>query len=252
MLRYGWPTCPASSWPACSSTPAPSSRGTSSSSVAGWHQLLPPRLRSHLSNPADPTTLSDVFIRVGGDIAGRTETGLTVNADNVLLDDIWDWRADHGNPGTVGWTVNTANQGVVVNGDNVTATGLFVEHFQKYDVTWNGNGGRVVFFQNEMPYDSPDQASWSHNGVNGYAAIHVDRHVKSFQGWGLGSYIYTNVNPTLHSETAFEVPVTPGVQLHDVLTISLNHAGTIDHVVNEEGTAVTPDVQGPAQLVSAP
>ena len=219
---------------------------------SGLAQLLPPRLRGYLSNPADPTTLSDVFLRVGGDIAGKTETGLTVNSDNVLLDDIWDWRADHGNAGTFGWTVNTANQGLVVNGDNVTATGLFVEHFQKYDVTWNGNGGQVVFFQNEMPYDSPDQASWSHNGVNGYAAIHVDRHVKSFQGWGLGSYIFTNVDPTLHSESAFEVPVTPGVQLHDVLTVSLNKAGTIDHVVNEEGGPVTPLAAGPSQLVSAP
>jgi hypothetical protein len=109
-----------------------------------------------------------------------------------------------------------------------------------------------VFFQNEMPYDAPNQAAWSHNGVNGYAAIHVDKHVTSFQGWGLGSYIYTNVVPTLHSESAFEVPVTPGVKLHDVLTISLNAAGTIDHVVNQEGNAVTPTIQGPSQLVSAP
>ncbi len=210
------------------------------------------RQRAKLSDPTDPTTLSDVFLRIGGDIAGQTETALTVNSDNVLLDDIWAWRADHGNAGTVGWTINRANQGLIVNGDNVTATGLFVEHFQKYDVTWNGNGGQVIFFQNEMPYDAPNQAAWSHNGVNGYAAIHVDKHVKTFQGWGLGSYIYTNVVPTLHSESGFEVPVTPGVQLHDVLTISLNAAGTIDHVVNEEGTAVTPTVQGPAQLVSAP
>jgi hypothetical protein len=218
----------------------------------GLAQHLPTKLRAKLSDASDPTTLSDVFFRVGGDIAGKTETALTINSDNVLLDDIWDWRADHGNAGTVGWTVNTANQGLIVNGDNVTATGLFVEHFQKYDVTWNGNGGQVVFFQNEMPYDAPNQAAWSHNGVNGFAAIHVDKHVTTFQGWGLGSYIFTNVVPTLHSESGFEVPVTPGVKLHDVLTISLNAAGTIDHVVNEEGTAVTPTVQGPAQLVLAP
>ncbi len=213
---------------------------------------LPPKFRNGFSSASDPTTLSDVFIRVGGDVAGKAETALTINSDNVLLDDIWDWRADHGNAGTVGWTVNTANQGLIVNGDNVTATGLFVEHFQKYDVTWNGENGKVVFFQNEMPYDAPNQAAWQHNGVNGYAAIHIDKHVKTFQGWGLGSYIYTNVDPTLHSQSGFEAPVTPGVQLHDVLTISLNAAGTIDHVVNLEGDAVTPTHQGPAQLVSAP
>jgi len=213
---------------------------------------LPTKLRALLSSASDPTTLSDVFIRVGGDIAGKAETAVTVNSDNVLLDDMWIWRADHGNPGTFGWTVNTANQGLIVNGDNVTATGLFVEHFQKYDVTWNGENGKIVFFQNEMPYDAPNQAAWQHNGVNGYAAIHVADNVKTFEGWGLGSYIYTNVDPTLHSASGFEAPVTPGVKLHDVLTVSLNGAGTIDHVVNQEGPAVTPTYQGPAQLVSAP
>jgi hypothetical protein len=209
-------------------------------------------VRSHLSDPNDPTTLSDVFFRIGGDIAGKTETALTVNSDNVLLDDIWAWRADHGLPGTVGWTVNTVNQGVVVNGNNVTATGLFVEHFQKYDVTWNGEGGKIVFFQNEMPYDAPNQAAWQHNGVNGFAAIHVDKHVKTFEGWGLGSYIFTNVDPTLHSASGFEVPVTPGVKLHDVLTLSIA-AGFIDHIVNSTGGQVTPtDGVVPQTLVSFP
>ena len=53
-----------------------------------------------------------------------------MNANNTLVDDIWAWRADHGNSGTVGWTVNTAAHGLVVNGSNVLATGLFVEHYQ--------------------------------------------------------------------------------------------------------------------------
>jgi hypothetical protein len=215
-------------------------------------QLLPQNLRAQLSSANDPTTLSDVFFRIGGDIAGKAETALTVNSDNVLLDDIWAWRADHGLPGTVGWTVNTVNQGVVVNGNNVTATGLFVEHFQKYDVTWNGEGGKIAFFQNEMPYDAPNQAAWQHDGVNGFAAIHVDSHVKTFEGWGLGSYIFTNVDPTLHSASGFEVPVTPGVKLHDVLTLSIA-AGFIDHIVNSTGGAVTPtDGVVPQTLVSFP
>jgi hypothetical protein len=193
-----------------------------------------------------------VFVRIGGDIAGKTETAVTVNSDNVLLDDMWVWRADHGNTGTVGWTVNTANQGVVVNGNDVTATGLFVEHFQKYDVTWNGEGGDIVMFQNEMPYDPPNQAAWQHNGVLGWAAIHVDSHVKTFQGYGLGSYIFTNVDPTIHASNAFEVPVTPGVQLHDILTVSIA-AGTIDHIVNGVGDPALPtDGVIPHDLISYP
>ena len=113
---------------------------------------------AHKSDPADPTTLNDVFFRIGGATPGKATTSLIVNSDNVVLDDIWAWRADHGNG--VGWTANTADTGVIVNGDNVTAYGLFVEHYQKYEVIWNGNDGRVVFFQNEMPYDPPSQAAW--------------------------------------------------------------------------------------------
>ena len=111
--------------------------------------------RTRARRPGDPTALQDVFFRIGGAAAGRVDVSLEVNTDHTILDDIWAWRADHGNG--VGWTVNTADTGVVVNGDHVTAYGLFVEHYQKAEVRWNGNGGTVIFFQNEMPYDPPSQ-----------------------------------------------------------------------------------------------
>jgi hypothetical protein len=206
--------------------------------------------RRHASDPADPTAIQDVFFRIGGPHAGRAERSLEVNSDDTLLDDIWAWRADHGSG--VGWTVNTADTGVVVNGDDVTATGLFVEHYQKYEVIWNGERGRTVFFQNEMPYDPPDQAAWRHGDVLGWAAYKVADRVRTHEAWGLGSYIFTNVDPSLHASHAFEVPVTPGVRFHDLLTVSLNHAGTIDHVINDTGAPVTPDVQGPSTVVSYP
>src|SRR6202008_102785 len=109
------------------------------------------------NDASDPAVLSDVFFRIGGAAAGSATNSLVVNSSNVILDDIWAWRADHGNG--VGWTVNTADTGVVVNGDDVTAYGLFVEHYQKYEVIWRGQNGRVVFFRNEMPYDPPSQAA---------------------------------------------------------------------------------------------
>src|SRR5262249_7687087 len=71
---------------------------------------------AHKSAPDDPTTLSDVFFRIGGAADGKATTSLVVNSDDVILDDVWAWRADHGNG--VGWTVNTADTGVVVNGDD--------------------------------------------------------------------------------------------------------------------------------------
>jgi Pectate lyase superfamily protein len=205
---------------------------------------------AHKGSRTDPTAIQDVFFRIGGPHAGRAAVSLLVNSDHVLLDDVWAWRADHGNG--VGWDVNTAPTGVVVNGDHVTATGLFVEHYQGYEVLWNGERGRTVFFQNEMPYDAPDQDAWRHGDVLGYAAYKVADDVRHHEGWGMGSYIFTNVDPSLHASRAFEAPVTSGVRFHDLLTVSLNHAGTIDHVINDTGAPVTPDVQGPSTVVSYP
>jgi hypothetical protein len=197
-----------------------------------------------------PVALQDVFFRVGGPHLGRATVSLEVNSDGVILDDIWAWRADHGNG--VGWSSNTADTGVVVNGDDVTATGLFVEHYQKYNVSWNGENGRTVFFQNELPYDPPDQAAWSHDGVPGWAAYKVADHVRTHELWGGGSYIYTNVDPTIHAAHGFEVPVAPGVTLHDTLTVELG-AGTIDHVVNDTGDPVTSAAVGvPSYLTTYP
>jgi hypothetical protein len=204
---------------------------------------------------SDPSALSDVFFRIGGAGPGRATTSLIVNSNNVILDDIWAWRADHGNG--VGWTSNTADTGVVVNGDNVTAYGLFVEHYQKYETIWNGNGGRVVFFQNEMPYDPPNQAAWMEApGVDGWAAFKVANAVTSFRGYGMGSYSFFNQGVNIYAANAFEVPSTlPAGSLNDLLTIFLSTAGSggILNVVNDTGgssTIANPDV--PVTVVSYP
>jgi hypothetical protein len=205
---------------------------------------------SHKSDPSDPTTLNDVFFRIGGPAVGKATNSLVVNSDNVLLDDIWAWRADHGNPGTVGWTVNTADTGLVVNGDNVTAYGLFVEHYQKYQVIWNGENGSTIMFQNEMPYDPPSQQAWMHDGILGYAAYKVADSVTTHQGWGLGSYCFFELGVPIHASHAFEVPVTPGVQFHDILTRFLSGSGGIDNVINNVGGAVSAANPGPNYVVS--
>ncbi|MDP9028451.1 MAG: glycoside hydrolase family 55 protein [Actinomycetota bacterium] len=205
----------------------------------------------HEGRSSDPTALQDVFFRVGGPHVGKATTSLEVNSNRTILDDVWAWRADHGVAGSVGWTVNTADTGVVVNGDDVTATGLFVEHYQKYNVIWNGERGRTVFFQNELPYDVPSQAAWQHDGLNGYAAYKVADTVTTHEAWGLGSYIFTNVDPTLHATQSFEVPNRPGVVMHDLTTVALNtNAGTIDHVISGQGPAATGALSGQAQTVT--
>ncbi|MEU9690105.1 chitobiase/beta-hexosaminidase C-terminal domain-containing protein [Amycolatopsis japonica] len=207
---------------------------------------------STTNHAVNPTTLQDVFFRIGGQIAGKATNSLIVNSRDTIIDHIWAWRADHGNAGTYGWTINTGDTGVVVNGDNVLATGLFVEHYQKYQVIWNGQNGRTIFFQNEIPYDVPDQAGWkSPNGLNGYAAYKVGDNVTTHEAWGLGSYCFFNDNPSVNLYHAFEVPNRSGVRFHNLVTVSLNYKGTITHVINGAGAVTPPDTR-PSNLVSYP
>jgi len=207
---------------------------------------------SHVSHATNPSSVQDVYFRIGGAVAGKATTSLVVNSDHTLVDHIWAWRADHGTSPT-GWTVNTADTGMIVNGNGVLATGLFVEHYQKYEVLWNGQGGKTIFFQNENPYDVPDQATWR-SGANGYAAYKVADTVTTHEGWGMGVYSYFNVNPGVHVDRGFEVPNTAGVKFHDVFTVSLGNVGTIDHVINTTGpVAPQPGTNtAPSNVVSYP
>ncbi|WP_327011887.1 ricin-type beta-trefoil lectin domain protein [Dactylosporangium sp. NBC_01737] len=207
---------------------------------------------SSASHAANPTSLHDVFFRIGGSIAGKATVSLRVNSNDVIGDHMWIWRADHGNGGTVGWNTNTAANGLVVNGNNVTMYGLFVEHYQQYQTIWNGNGGRTYFYQNEIPYDVPNQASWtSGGGAQGWAAYKVGANVTSHEAWGLGSYCYFNTNPSVVLGHSFEVPVTPNVKFHNMVTVSLGGTGTISHVINNTGAAVNSGHQV-TNLVSGP
>ncbi len=193
---------------------------------------------STANHAGNPISVQDVFFRIGGAGAGRATNSLLVNSNNTLLDHIWAWRGDHGDG--IGWTTNPADSGLIVNGNNVLAMGLFVEHYQKYQVQWNGQGGRTIFFQNEMPYDPPTQSAWR-TGANGYAAYKVADSVNTHEAWGLGSYSYFNVNPSIVADRGFEVPNKPGVRMHHLMTVSLGGVGTITNVINTTGRAVLGD-----------
>ena len=186
---------------------------------------------------ADPISVQDVFFRIGGAVAGQATTSLVIDANDTLVDHVWAWRADHGDV-KPGWTVNPADTGVVVNGAHVLATGLFVEHYRHWQVVWNGEDGRTIFFQNEMPYDVPDQAGWSSGHGEGWAAYKVGADVKRHEAWGLGSYCYFAIdrqNTHVVAARAFEVPESSGVHLHSLVTVSLGGNGTIRHIVNDDG-----------------
>ncbi|GAA1230723.1 discoidin domain-containing protein [Kitasatospora nipponensis] len=199
---------------------------------------------------ADPTTMQDVFVRVGGAGAGSAGTAVEVNSANTIVDHTWIWRADHGTG--VGWTVNPADYGLVVHGNDVLTTGLFVEHFQKYDVEWSGERGRTIFFQNEIAYDAPNQAAVQNGATRGWAAYKVDDSVITHEAWGVGSYCYFNVDPTIVVDHGFEVPTTAGVKLHDALVVSLGGDGQFAHVVNTTGAPTSGTTTTPSAVVSYP
>ncbi|KQV96924.1 hypothetical protein ASC87_24500 [Rhizobacter sp. Root1221] len=205
---------------------------------------------SSANHAANPTTIQDVYFRIGGAVAGKATNSLIVNSHHTLIDHIWAWRADHGSFPT-GWTVNPADTGVVVNGNNVLATGLFVEHYQKYQVIWNGQDGKTIFFQSEMPYDPPNQVTWRSDAL-GYAAYKVADSVTSHEAWGAGAYCYFNINPSIHAGRGFEVPAVPGVRLHSAFTVSLGGVGVIDHVVNDTGGAAQGVSTVPVNIVHFP
>ncbi|HET9171852.1 MAG TPA: hypothetical protein VFN97_20610 [Actinospica sp.] len=194
---------------------------------------------SSANHAADPTVLSDVFTRIGGATVGKATQTLVVNSSNVIGDDLWLWRADHGNDNTVGWNTNTAANGLVVNGANVTMYGLAVEHYQAVQTQWNGNGGKDYFYQSEMPYDPPNQSSWMDGTSNGYPSMNIASSVSNFQGYGLGVYCNFDVNTSVVSANALTSPNTSGVGWHDMVTISLGGKGTISHVINGQGATVS-------------
>ncbi|MFD5066404.1 discoidin domain-containing protein [Streptomyces sp. NPDC058369] len=202
------------------------------------------------SHAANPTSVQDVFVRVGGAGAGKATTGMVINSNDTIVDHTWLWRADHGEG--IGWETNRADYGLQVNGDNVLATGLFVEHFNKYDVRWSGENGKTIFFQNEKAYDAPNQAAVQNGDIKGYAAYKVDDSVNTHEGWGLGSYCYFNVDPSIRQDHGFEAPVKAGVKFHDLLVVSLGGQGQYNHVINNTGSPTSGTSTVPSNVVSFP
>ncbi|MGA7925148.1 MAG: coagulation factor 5/8 type domain-containing protein [Candidatus Sulfotelmatobacter sp.] len=201
---------------------------------------------SRARHAKDPITLHDVFFRVGGSAVGRAKVNLRINSNDTLVDHTWIWRADHG--AGVGWALNTSENGLVVNGNEVTIYGLFVEHHQQFQVLWKGNGGRTYFYQSEIPYDPPNQETYtSAPGVNGWASYKVADGVTSHEAWGLGVYSVFE-HPGVALTRAIEAPTNPEVRFHDMITVALGDHGEIRHVIDDTGEAtamhprVTPKV----------
>ncbi|KAI1097954.1 glycoside hydrolase family 55 protein [Jackrogersella minutella] len=202
-------------------------------------------INSSADHASNPTFLYDLTVRTAG--RTRNDVGITINSRNVVGDQLWLWRADHGDGAA--WEANPTKNGVIVNGDNVTIYGLFNEHHREYQTLWNGNGGRLYFYQSEIPYDPPNQESWmSKNGrTNGFASYKVADGVTNHEAWGLGIYSYFRDSPT-KLENAIEVPEVDGVRLHHLTTVWLTGVpgSEITHIVNGIGDRVYANEPEPA------
>ncbi|HZY26066.1 MAG TPA: hypothetical protein VFE71_09590, partial [Bacteroidales bacterium] len=195
----------------------------------------PGSARSHES---DPVFLYDIFFRVGGPSEGSASSCLVINSNNVYVDHVWLWRADHGNG--VGWNKNRGANGLIVKGDNVTVYGLFNEHFQEYQTLWNGNNGKVYFYQSEMPYDPPAVDSWKHDDVYGYASYKVSDKVKYHEAWGLGIYNVFYDAPVI-VDNAIETPSAVENRIHHIIICWLdgNKNSIVKSIINGKGGSVS-------------
>lgn len=201
---------------------------------------------ANVNHENNPCVLQDVICRVGGTgELGRTGACMVINSNDTIIDQTWVWRADHGD--NTGWYANTAKNGIVVNGDNIYAFGLFVEHFQEYDILWRGENGQTIFLQNEKCYDPQSQSGWmSHAGTkNGYAAYKVANNVKNHYSVGMGVYdVFINTNgASIFLDNAIEVPDTPGVLIENACIVEIaNGSGPrvgINNIINDTCYGIT-------------
>lgn len=199
------------------------------------HSLL--TLKGGRSHAERPTLLSDVFFRVGGVVPSpvHVDSALEIEANDVVGDHFWIWRADHGLKNSVGWDINTCPVGLHVTGDNVTIYGLFNEHFQEYQTLWEGERGRTYFYQCETPYDAGFQSRYmSENGTRaGYCAYKVADNVNVHEAVGLGIYdVYFKTD--IRMENSVEVPEKEGIRIFHLCNVSLSDPGErgIGYIIN--------------------
>jgi len=189
--------------------------------------------------------LTDVFVRVGGPTTGvgPVDTMMTVNSDDVVVDNTWLWRADHYlNPDPEGPDLlvkngdNAVTNGFVVNGDGVRAYGLAVEHTIEDNVLWNGEDGVTVFFQAEIMYDFEGK-DWGHS------CYKIDGAVNRHEASGVGCYSFFRDDDEAFATSGFDTGGNGvkkgGVEFHNAVSVKLNGGGGILNVIDSDGESVS-------------
>src|SRR4051794_966499 len=218
----------------------------------------------------DPTSLNDI-----SSVSGA-KTDVLINQDYVVMNQGQIQSNNNSGNGytTTNWAADSSTYGMVVNGDHFTWEGIWLEHFKKTQVTWNGEDGQVLFFQNErpltVPFDVPGEIGVQPHvwklapDFDGYPALAVANSVNTFtlhgfQSWSrLGNGCYCNVTSLITT------PVKPGVRLYSLFTGMIlgstppgttptgTTVGGVFNLVNKNGVAsTTPFSVGPWGATSA-
>lgn len=186
----------------------------------------------------NPGFLYDCFARVGGTNNPAVQhvgakKMVVINSGNVVGDNSWLWRADHGKYGLVYNSHNPCETGMQVNGDDVTFYGLAVEHTLQVMTEWNGENGKVYFYQSEYPYDVTQQ----NFGDRGYVSYKVADSVQQHQAWGVGVYSFFR-DHTVIANSGIEAPAGRCIHFTNSLSVFLTGKGQISHVINNIGNHV--------------
>jgi hypothetical protein len=207
--------------------------------TVGISSLLEWGSQGYPGKSQNPSFLYDCFARVGGTNNPAVEPVgaekmVVINSGNVVGDNFWLWRADHGKFGLVYNSDNRCDTGMQVNGVNVTLYGLAVEHTLKNMCEWNGENGRVYFYQSEYPYDVTQQ----NYGNPGYVSYKINDSVHQHKAWGVGAYSYFRDHYVIVN-SGIETPTGSGIHFTNSLSVFLNGKGRISHVIDNTGDPVS-------------
>ena len=209
------------------------------------------------ANAGDPDLIQDVFFRIGG--AESTPVSATVslldNASNSIIDDVWAWRADHGND--VGWTEKQGQHRP--DRHRKQRHRLRPRRGALPEVRGDlERPGRLGHLLRERAALRPAQPV----GLDGVAdAGRLSRlprqpgrqDASRATAWAAMSCSQTTA--TLHDAEAFQSPNTPGVQFHNILAVWITGSGGDDSIINGVGGPVTstnPGAVEPVDVISYP
>lgn len=189
---------------------------------------------SHAGAVTNPTILSDVFARVGGNVngVGPVDTMFLIQSGYTIIDNTWLWRADHSVDGLVYNGDNPVKNGLQVKANNVFAYGLASEHTIEDNVLWEGDNGVTFFYQAEIMYDATDD-------VWGYSCYTLGENVDTHTATGIGCYSYFR-DAAVTAPRGIDTSSAMNVKIDKSLAVFLNGiAGSaISNTFNDDGLEV--------------